>query len=195
MLNFSNYISQFVLFPGKDKKILNKLCTTKNISKNKILIGQGDIAKEAYFLQKGMMVMVYEKKGRQYIRDFVFDNTPTVAFPSFFNNKPARYSIKTLTKCTLEVLSKRNYIEACIKIPRMKSIALTGTNHGHMALEKRFEAVLTLTPEERYIDLLQNNREMVKKIPVGLIASYLGISIQSLSRIRRRLTDKKNSVI
>ena len=75
MLNFSNYISQFVLFPGKDKKILNKLCTTKNISKNKILIGQGDIAKEAYFLQKGMMVMVYEKKGRQYIRDFVFDNT------------------------------------------------------------------------------------------------------------------------
>ena len=77
----------------------------------------------------------------------------------------------------------------------MKSIALTSTNHGHMALEKRFESILTLTPEERYIDLLQNNPEMINKIPVGMIASYLGVSKQSLSRIRRRLTNKKILVI
>ena len=138
--------------------------------------------------------MVYEKKDKHYIRDFVFQNTPAVAFPSFFNNKPSRYSIKSLTNSTLETITKKNYIEACLKIPKMKSIALTGTNHGHIALEKRFEAILTLTPEERYIDLLQNNPEMVKKIPVGLIASYLGISIQSLSRIRKRLASKKSTI-
>ena len=160
MGNFSSYISKFILFPERDKKVFDDLCSTKNINKNEILIGQGDIAKEAYFLQKGMLVMVYEKKDKHYIRDFVFQNTPAVAFPSFFNNKPSRYSIKSLTNSTLETITKKNYIEACLKIPKMKSIALTGTNHGHIALEKRFEAILTLTPEERYIDLLQKTPRM-----------------------------------
>ena len=194
-MNFSKYISQYTLFEKSERILFDNFCSIKQIDTNETLIKTGETAKEAYFLKKGMMVMIYEKKGKNYIRDFIFDNTPAVAFPSFFNNKPSRYSIKTLTSCTLEVITKRDYIKACIKIPKMKSIALTATNHGHMTLEKRFEAILTLTPEERYIDLLKNNPSMVNQIPIGLIASYLGISIQSLSRIRRRLAEKKKSVI
>ena len=195
IMNFSNYISQYTQFEKSDRIFFDNLCSVKQINRNETLIKTGEIAKEAYFLKKGMMIMIYEKKGKKYIRDFIFDNTPAVAFPSFFNNKPSRYSIKTLTSCTLEILTKRDYIKACIKIPKMKSIALTATNHGHMTLEKRFEAILTLTPEERYIDLLKNNPSMVNQISIGLIASYLGISIQSLSRIRNRLAKKKKSVI
>ena len=194
-MNFSKYISQYTSFEKSERILFNNLCSIKQIDTNETLIKTGETAKEAYFLKKGMMVMIYEKKGKNYIRDFIFDNTPAVAFPSFFNEEPSRYSIKTLTSCTLEVITKRDYIKACIKIPKMKSIALTATNHGHMTLEKRFEAILTLTPEERYIDLLKNNPSMVNQIPIGLIASYLGISIQSLSRIRRRLAEKKKSVI
>lgn len=194
-MNFSKYISQYTLFEKSERILFDNFCSIKQIDTNETLIKTGETAKEAYFLKKGMMVMIYEKKGKNYIRDFIFDNTPAVAFPSFFNEEPSRYSIKTLTSCTLEVITKRDYIKACIKIPKMKSIALTATNHGHMTLEKRFEAILTLTPEERYIDLLKNNPSMVNQIPIGLIASYLGISIQSLSRIRRRLAEKKKSVI
>jgi CRP-like cAMP-binding protein len=194
-MNFSKYISQYTSFEKSERILFDNLCSIKQIDTNETLIKTGETAKEAYFLKKGMMVMIYEKKGKNYIRDFIFDNTPAVAFPSFFNEEPSRYSIKTLTSCTLEVITKRDYIKACIKIPKMKSIALTATNHGHMTLEKRFEAILTLTPEERYIDLLKNNPSMVNQIPIGLIASYLGISIQSLSRIRRRLAEKKKSVI
>jgi len=194
-MNFSKYISQYTSFEKSERILFDNFCSIKQIDTNETLIKTGETAKEAYFLKKGMMVMIYEKKGKNYIRDFIFDNTPAVAFPSFFNEEPSRYSIKTLTSCTLEVITKRDYIKACIKIPKMKSIALTATNHGHMTLEKRFEAILTLTPEERYIDLLKNNPSMVNQIPIGLIASYLGISIQSLSRIRRRLAEKKKSVI
>ena len=194
-MNFSKYISQYTSFEKSERILFDNLCSIKQINTNETLIKTGETAKEAYFLKSGMMVMIYEKKGKNYIRDFIFDNTPAVAFPSFFNEEPSRYSIKTLTSCTLEVITKRDYIKACIKIPKMKSIALTATNHGHMTLEKRFEAILTLTPEERYIDLLKNNPSMVNQIPIGLIASYLGISIQSLSRIRRRLAEKKKSVI
>ena len=116
-----------------------------------------------------------------------------MVYPSFFNEEPSAYSIKTITDCSIQVLTKENYELAKEKIPKMKLIAYKLTNLGHKIIEDRFRSLITLTAEERYLELLNKKPHLLLNIPLKLIASYLGITNIALSRIRKRILIQKNN--
>ena len=158
--------------------------------KNTILTEQGDVSREVYYLESGMMAMTYTRNKKTFVKDFILENDPAMVYPSFFTEEPSSYSIITLTACVVQVLTKKNYELAKDKIPSMRSIAFKITNQGHKNIEKRFKSLLTLSAEERYIELLNNKPHLLLNIPLKLIASYLGITDVALSRIRNRITKK-----
>tara|TARA_Y100001958_G_C20993464_1_gene380095 strand:+ start:476 stop:736 length:261 start_codon:yes stop_codon:yes gene_type:complete len=76
------------------------------------------------------------------------------------------------------------------KIPNLEIIAFKITNLFHRNIEERFESLITKSAEERYVDLVQNNRKIIQFIPLKMIACYLGITDVALSRIRSRLSKR-----
>jgi len=193
MLDHISFMSQFESLNDKEKKYLGKLFIQKDIKKNTYIVEQGSVSREVYFINNGMMAMIYHRNNNKFVRDFIFENGPAMVYPSFFNEELSAYSIKTITDCSIQVLTKENYELAKEKIPKMKSIAYRLTNLGHKTIEDRFRSLITLTAEERYLELLNKKPHLLLNIPLKLIASYLGITNVALSRIRKRISLLKNN--
>ena len=187
-----NRMSKIAPLSDKEMKILADLHILRDYKKNTVIDKQGSISRAVYYLNQGIMAMEYETGSKNFVRDFIFENSPALVYPSFFLEEPSRYSIRTLTDCNVWELPKENFELGKKKIPNLEIIAFKITNLFHRNIEKRFESLITKSAEERYVDLVQNNRKIIQSIPLKMIASYLGITDVALSRIRSRLSKKSN---
>ena len=187
-----NRMSKIAPLSDKEMKILAELHILKDYKKNTIIDKQGSVSKAVYYLNQGIMAMEYEKVSKTFVRDFIFENSPALVYPSFFLEEPSRYSIRTLTDCNVWELPKENFELGKKKIPNLEIIAFKITNLFHRNIEKRFESLITKSAEERYVDLVQNHPKIIQSISLKMIASYLGITDVALSRIRSRLSKRGN---
>ena len=190
-----NRMSKIAPLSDKEMKILAELHILKDYKKNTIIDKQGSISRAVYYLNQGIMAMEYETGSKNFVRDFIFENSPALVYPSFFLEEPSRYSIRTLTECSVWELPKENFELGKKKIPNLEIIDFKITSLFHRNIEKRFESLITKSAEERYVDLVQNNRKIIQSIPLKMIACYLGITDVALSRIRSRISKKGNKSI
>ena len=188
-------MSKIAPLSSEEIKILGNLHTIKNYKKNTIIDKQGSISKAVYYLNQGIMAMEYEKESKTFVRDFIFENSPALVYPSFFLEESSRYSIRTLTDCNVWELTKENFELGKKKIPNLEIIAFKITNLFHRNIEKRFESLITKSAESRYVDLVENYPKIIQSISLKMIASYLGITDVALSRIRLRLSKKGNKSV
>lgn len=164
---------------------------TKKYEKNTILISQGDIANNIIFLKSGIVSSVYEKGSKKFIRDFYFEPLIFTEQESFVKRKPARFSIVSVTDITCELISFNDLETAYDEIPYLRKVAYELLMNGFINISNRLESLLTLNPEQRYLELLNQNPKLIQNIPLKLIASYLGITDVALSRIRKRVSVSK----
>ena len=183
-------MSKIAPLSDKEMKILAELHILRDYKKNTVIDRQGSISRAVYYLNKGIMSMEYESDSKIFVRDFIFENSPALVYPSFFLEKPSRYSIRTLTDCNVWELPKENFELGKKKIPNLEIIAFKITNIFHRNIEKRFESLITKSAEERYVDLVKNHPKIIQSISLKMIASYLGITDVALSRIRSRLSKR-----
>ena len=129
-------MSKIAPLSDKEMKILADLHILKDYKKNTVIDKQGSISGAVYYLNQGIMAMEYEKDSKTFVRDFIFENSPALVYPSFFLEKPSRYSIRTLTECNVWELPKENFELGKKKIPNLEIIAFKITNlfHRNMAL-------------------------------------------------------------
>lgn len=173
-----------------DKTYLAKLFELKSYKKGNVIDQQGSVSQSVYYLKKGVFSMEYNKNQNIFIRDFIFKNSPALVYPSFFLNEPSRYSIRAITDCAVWELSKENFEIGKKKIPNLRIIAFKITNLFHQNIEKRFESLITKTAEENYIDLVKSQNKITNLINLKDVASYLGITPVTLSRIRSRIAKR-----
>jgi len=173
---------------------LESLLTFKEVSKNQIIISQGDLCKKLFFLNKGIMSSNYSIKGKDFVRDFYFKNQIFTAQESFYKQQPARFSIKSLTKASLQEISFENLELAFEEIPSLRKEAYDLLMNGFINISNRLEFMLTLKPEERYKKLLNESPGIFNVINLKVIASYLGITDVALSRIRKRIASPKKNI-
>ena len=185
-----NRMSKIAPLSDKEMKILAELHILRDYKKNTVIDKQGSISRAVYYLNQGIMAMEYETGSKNFVRDFIFENSPTLVYPSFFLEEPSRYSIRTLTECSVWELPKENFELGKKKIPSLEIIAFKITNLFHRNIEKRFESLITKSAEVRYVDLVKNHPKIIQSISLKMIASYLGITDVALSRIRSRLSKR-----
>jgi len=185
-----NRMNKIAPLSNKEMKILADLHILRDYKKNTVIDKQGSISRAVYYLNQGIMAMEYETGSKNFVRDFIFENSPALVYPSFFLEEPSRYSIRTLTECSVWELPKENFELGKKKIPNLEIIAFKITNLFHRNIEKRFESLITKSAQERYVDLVKNHPKIIQSISLKMIASYLGITDVALSRIRSRLSKR-----
>ena len=183
-------MSKIASLNQEEKKLLGALHTRKQYKKKSVIDQQGTISKAVYYLNKGILSMEYQHGSKVFIRDFIFEDSPALVYPSFYLKEPSRYSIKAVTDCDVWELTKENFEIGKKKIPNLEIIAFKITNLFHQNIEKRFESMITKTAENRYLELVENHPKIIQKISLKMIASYLGITDVALSRIRSRLSKR-----
>ncbi len=163
----------------------------KIFPKKTILCKPGRIASELYFINKGSLRLFYEIDDADRTLFFAFENQFTGPCRSFMLGEPNHQIFETLEESELLVVKREPFLEALEKYPRLALLRSIIAEENLFITEGIVSFLLLNSPEERYSNLLQHNPEILKRIPQHQIATYLGISPVSLSRIRKRIITKK----
>lgn len=183
------FLTRFVNLTDPEWHALEQQLTTKTIRKKDFLIQKGQNATEIGFLLSGSCRLFYDKDGEEWTTYFFFENNLVAAYQSCLTGEPSTLSIQVLEDVELLYFSFQTLTGLYEQFPVYETFGRKLAEYLFMGLDVRLAEQLTLSPEERYLKLLGSpaKRKIIERIPQQYIASYLGITPVSLSRIRRRI--------
>jgi CRP-like cAMP-binding protein len=154
------------------------------VPRKTVLLREGEISQQIFFVEQGALRLWSNNNGEDITLRFCFENE---AASSFLGNEPSIFTIESLEKSTLMVLKIEDFKMMLDEMPEYKDGFIKLLTRRVSDYAKLFLSRITKSPEERYIDLMKNNPEILLRVPQHYIATYLGITPVSLSRIRNRV--------
>ncbi len=189
--HFWNFTKPFVDFSNPEKKQIEESLVFRDVPKNYLLLDIGDTAKEVYFINKGLVRFYYLTDEGKEITGFIFqENMFAGSHESFFAQQPSSQVLETLEDCELLVLSFDKMHQLFSDIPRMNILVRKVLEQRFAFAQKVIAALIANKPEDRYQTYQELHPELENRIPQHILASYMGITPVSLSRIRKRLIGK-----
>ena len=161
--------------------------TPVTLGRNEYLLNEGRICRHLYFLEKGALRGFYNLDDKEVTHWFGFENDFVTSFHSFTTNEPAVENIQLVEGSVLWAISKDTLTELFNRFHEIERLVRIAYEKYYIRLEERFVNAQFKTAAERYEQLLQQTPHILERVPLGQVASYLGISQETLSRIRSRL--------
>lgn len=187
-----NYINSYLvtkLTPGEEK-IVQSTFKPKKVRKHQFILQEGDICKTAGFVVKGALRQyTVDETGRENILVLCVENWWAGDRESFMKETPTPYFIDALEDTDILILQRQD-ADAIQKLPFMNKLGLVLAERQAVSLLKRIHAANTLTAEQRLAELEKSHPEFLQRFPQHIIASYLGMTKETLSRIKGNATRK-----
>ncbi|WP_438711426.1 Crp/Fnr family transcriptional regulator [Aquimarina muelleri] len=156
--------------------------------KNTTLLQIGKVENYLSFISKGIIRLYIPRVESDLTFGFLFDNEFVTAYDSLLTQSPSEYQIETLTETILWKISNKDLQEVYEKTNNGNIIGRKMAENMFLIKSKRELSLLSRTAEERYLDLFSDRPNLLQQIPLKYIASYIGVTPQALSRIRKRIT-------
>jgi CRP-like cAMP-binding protein len=156
------------------------------IAKHEFLLTQGQVCRHLYFLEKGALRGFYNLDGKEITHWFGFEKDFVTSFHSFITQEAAVENIQLLEGSILWAISKETLTQLFNQYHEIERLMRIAYEKYYIRLEERFVNAQFKTASERYENLLQQTPHIIERVPLGYIASYLGISQETLSRIRSK---------
>lgn len=178
-------IEEHVSLSNEEWELCKNSFRPKRMLKRQFLLQEGDVCKDLAFVEKGALhSYTVDSSGNKHVIHFAFDGWWMANLHSFFTEKPTRLNIEVLENSELLVLDRKNHEKLLKEIPAYERYHRIILQNAYVALQQRVENVLGLTAEEKYARLIEQNPEFMNRVPLNLVASYLGMSAETLSRVR-----------
>lgn len=189
----SDFIQQLIDMPRSKASLIAELFSPVEISKDQILLEEGAISTQSYFLAQGVMrAYVLDPNGQEVTTRMFFGPIFANDFLSFFKGEPARESYQVLTKAEIWAINYPDAQHSFHHLPEFRELGRMMLTMNYVHLHDRMLSSIQQTAEQRYLDLLTAHPEVLQDIPLKVIASYLDITDSSLSRIRRELKNRNS---
>jgi CRP-like cAMP-binding protein len=158
--------------------------TYKKFKKHQFLIQEGDAVKYHYFVISGLLKLVFtDDTAKQHIVSFAMEDWWESDFYAFYTETKATMSLECLEDTEVFCLSLEGYKNLCNGLQKMERFFLQKANFGFLASQRRIISWLTSSSKERYEQLLKQYPALVQRVPKSLLAAYLGVSRETLSRL------------
>ncbi|MCO6564790.1 MAG: Crp/Fnr family transcriptional regulator [Apibacter sp.] len=185
MLNYFQglgILNQEELYYIKEKIYLRRL------KKGNSFIKEGEISTEVAWIKQGIIRSFYTtEKGDEFTYCILFKNTLVTALSSYISGEPTSENMQAINDTILEVIKKEDLVNFMKNSTNFMKVEKMLIEQQYIELEKRIFSFQKEKATERYIDLFKNNPEYIQQIPLQYLASYLGISLRHLSRIRKSI--------
>jgi len=181
------YFNKWIhLTPEEEELILSSFETTF-IKKKKDILEVGEICNYIYFITKGCMRSYFvDAKGNEHIYQIRMDNNWISDLQSFFSQRPSLYYLEALEDTHLLRLSLDKMEELYEKVPKLERYFRILFQKAYINALERLNATMWDSAVDRYNEMLKEHPDMFQRVPLVYIASYLGITPESLSRIRKK---------
>jgi CRP-like cAMP-binding protein len=156
----------------------------KAYKKRQFLIQEGEKVKYTYFVLSGLLMLVYnDNLAKQHIVSFAMEDWWESDYLAYHTQTKATMSLQCLEDTEVLCLSLQDYQKLCAGLHKMEHFFLTKANGGHIGSQQRILSFLTSNAKERYEQLLKRYPALLQRVPKTLLASYLGVSRETLSRL------------
>lgn len=169
---------------NRDK--FGEIFVERKIEPRTVLLREGEIADFLHFIKQGCLRMWFNKDGKDITLQFFFEKQAVASIDSLMTRQPSIFTIESIEPTTIISVRKSDFEELFSVYPELKEEFQQMTFRRFRNYAQLFLSRIKDSPKERYDDLLKNNPEIIKRIPQHYIASFLGITPVSLSRIRNK---------
>jgi CRP-like cAMP-binding protein len=157
---------------------------TKKTKKHSFLIQEGDPVRYEYFVMKGCLkAYLVDDTGKEFIYYFAAEDWWITDREAFFNQEAATINIDCLEDCELLGITLENRQKLCAESRKYEHFLLVKSNKGYISLQKRLQMMIMGSAKDRYEHFIKNYPNLYDRIPKAFIASYLGVSRETLSRL------------
>ena len=178
-------ISRFIDLTEDEKTYFTSLLKIKKLRKKQYLLQEGDISRYEYFVIKGCLrAYSIDEKGQEHIVQFAIEDWWIGDMYSFLTQTPGRLTVDALEDSELFCLDNSSLETLFIRVPKFERFFRLLVQNAFIAGQRRIIDSMSLTADERYCRFIENYPLMEKRLPLKQIASFLGITPESLSRIR-----------
>ncbi|XWW48558.1 Crp/Fnr family transcriptional regulator (plasmid) [Fibrella sp. USSR17] len=175
---------------AEERALIQSFLSVKKIRKRQYLLQEGDVCKVIAFVEKGALrSYTVDGEGREHILQFALEGWFISDLYSFLTGEVSMYNIEAIDDSELVLINQSAYEEVLKRSPSYQAYMLQLITGAYVALQKRLNATVSLSPEELYQSLIALYPDIVQRVPQHMIASYMGLTPETLSRIRRRLSE------
>ena len=189
---FFHKFNEKVNLSKEEEEVIKQYLTPKKLRKKQYLLQEGDVCKHIAFVEKGALkAYVVDDAGAESIIQFALEGWVISDLYSFLTGEPATYNIDALENAELVLISKSAHEELLKKIPKYETYIRLQITGAYIALQKRLTSIISLPLEERYKNFLAVYPNIAQRVPQHMIASYMGLTPETLSRVRSRMASRK----
>lgn len=184
---FADYLREKAGLTDEELKLVKEITVEKKIRKRQYLLQEGNICHYNCFIAKGCLRMYrVGKDGSEHILKFGIENWWMSDYESFHSGNPSKNNIDALEDCDLLLIEKQDFDRVFKEIPSLQNMRERLDNRSFDASQNRILSTISDTAEERYENFIKSYPEFHKRIPLHMIASFLGVSRETLSRVRHK---------
>lgn len=185
-------ITEVISISEEEFDFCKTLFQPKKLRKKRFLLGEDDVCKYTAFVEKGLLrSFAIDEKGAEHILQFSLEGWWAADLSSFLTGEPSKYNIEALEDCELLLISKPSWDILLQKIPAFERFFRILIENNLIITQRRLMASFSDTAEEKYLHLIQNFPHILQRVPQHMIASYLGITRETLSRVRGQVAARK----
>ncbi|MDQ6756705.1 MAG: Crp/Fnr family transcriptional regulator [Bacteroidota bacterium] len=188
---FKKYIQEKTKITDGQFDIIATDLVSKKIKKDTQLLREGDVCSQVFFVAKGLLrAYTIDSFGKEHIIQFGPEDGWVSDRNSFYFNEPAMFYVDAIEDSEIVFINKEFYEKAEKIIPGFNSFSIMILHNFIRFMQKRISLLLGATAEQRYLDFIELYPRLTLRVPQWMIASYLGITPESLSRVRKELATK-----
>lgn len=192
--DFKSYLRNKINISDEELHKIQQAASVRKLRKRQTLLNDGDVWKKMSFITEGCCRLFrYDDKGVDHTVRFGIENWWMTDLESFNANRPSLYNIEALANSTLLIWSKEDWIRLQKEIPAFKEFYEGLVSKAFETTQERVFTLISLSPEEKYLDFQRKYPHVFNKVPLHMVASYLGISRETLNRVRKELSKPKKT--
>jgi CRP-like cAMP-binding protein len=186
-----DFIGKYMQLTEAEKQVMLDMNVFRSARKGQVLLKEGQYSDEGYFVLKGCLRTYYMIEGEEKTTEF-YTEMQGVTPHCVLSKKPSEYYISCVEDSIITVSNPDMEEEVFQQFPRFESLCRIISEELLAKNQHLFNEFKTSSPEQRYLNLMQTRPDLLQRVPQHQLASYLGITPQSLSRMRARIMERKN---
>jgi CRP-like cAMP-binding protein len=188
MILFQKYLKDNFDFSEKEWDLIKDFAEPATLRKQEYFLQNGRVCHKLAFIEKGILRFCMDRDGEDITCYFIYENGFAGDPDSFFSHEPSNKTLQALTDCELMCISRTDLENILIACPRFKNIMGLIDHKVMMDLMTQREFIMQTDAATRYQKFMELYPQILQRVPLGYIASFLGITQQSLSRLRNQIS-------
>ena len=189
------YMCSLSTLSAEESEVLVDNMSIQTFEKGTLLLREGDLALDCYYTLKGCVRKYYLQDGEEKTVYFYTEEESISSYESLNQKKPAKYYLECVEETTLSIVTPENERAMYKRLPRLETLCREGLEIQLGMYEEMMASYMMASPEQRYMNLVNSRPDLVERVPQYQLASYIGVTPESLSRIRKRIAKKERAIV